>query len=238
MYSPALGQLQPDLSASASARQQQPLAPAKAPRTLNGSHTQPSGRFGIKGGSNAAARAAADAAADRQRTQAEAQAGREQARQANLDRQRQRQVEQDRKARALLEEQHAVQTAVAQAEATGFCVQVSGLVFGTSAEDVKTAFGQYGATTFCFIVNEATAKEGDELIARLTFERHADAAEACAKLNGAVADGRPLVVQLAERTALPAALPPVLSISSGTTIRGSTPTGPKGKRPTAAQVPR
>lgn len=48
---------------------------------------------------------------------------------------------------------------------------------------LQTAFGQYGATLHCFIVNEAELKETDELIARLTFERHADAVEACAKLK-------------------------------------------------------
>lgn len=48
---------------------------------------------------------------------------------------------------------------------------------------MQTAFGQYGVTTFCFIVNEDTATEADELVARLVFERRVEADSAVSKLK-------------------------------------------------------
>ncbi|KAK4054944.1 hypothetical protein OIV83_000868 [Microbotryomycetes sp. JL201] len=105
--------------------------------------------------------------------------------------------------RQRLEKEHAEQSRIAEQEDKGSVVQVEGLVTGTSAED--TAFGAYGETSFCFIANE---NSGNDLIARLTFKRYEDANQACIKLNGAIADGKPLTVKMVNRTPFPPPLPP------------------------------
>lgn len=48
---------------------------------------------------------------------------------------------------------------------------------------MQTAFSAYGDTSYCFVVNEVTATEEDDLIARLVFERKKDAEQACQKLK-------------------------------------------------------
>ncbi|KAM0746877.1 hypothetical protein T439DRAFT_383896 [Meredithblackwellia eburnea MCA 4105] len=114
---------------------------------------------------------------------------------------------------------------IATREAEGFVVQVEGLVFGTSAEDVQTAFGSYGETSFCIIVNQETASPSEDLIARLVFERKKDASEACLKLNGGIADGRPLKVFITTPTPLPDELAPGPSASNGrSSFHASAPT--------------
>ncbi|GAA5838479.1 hypothetical protein JCM9279_003256 [Rhodotorula babjevae] len=107
--------------------------------------------------------------------------------------------------RKLLEDQRQKTLAIAQHEQQGFVVQVEGLVSGTSAEDVQAAFGAYGEIVYCFVPDPDAA----DLVARLTFSRHADAADACSKLDGAIADGRPLSVKQVDRTPVPPALPPL-----------------------------
>ncbi|GAA5980940.1 hypothetical protein JCM10908_003925 [Rhodotorula pacifica] len=109
------------------------------------------------------------------------------------------------KQRKELEKQRQEKVKIAKEEDLGFVVEVAGLVAGTSAEDVQTAFGAYGEIRFCFIVDP----NASDLIARLTFTRHDDAAAACSKLDGAIADGRPLHVKQATRTPMPPALPPL-----------------------------
>ncbi|KPV78252.1 uncharacterized protein RHOBADRAFT_50742 [Rhodotorula graminis WP1] len=133
--------------------------------------------------------------------------------QQQLQRQQQRQAEiAARKERAeaarqrkVLEDQRRRTLDIAQHEQQGFVVQVEGLVSGTSAEDVQAAFGAYGEIVYCIVPDPDAA----DLVARLTFSRHADAADACAKLNGAIADGRPLGVKQVDRTPIPPALPPL-----------------------------
>ncbi|KAM0793293.1 hypothetical protein ACM66B_000753 [Microbotryomycetes sp. NB124-2] len=126
-----------------------------------------------------------------------------------------RQVEQRKK----LEKQHAEQTRIAEQEDKGSVVQVEGLVVGTSADDVQTAFGNYGETSFCYIANE---NSGGDLIARLTFKRYEDANQACIKLNGAIADGKPLTVKMVNRTPFPNPLPP-FSMEAATPVATSIP---------------
>lgn len=119
-HSPALGQVSSPFGSTPPT----PTTPTNA-HQAHGSQHNGASRFGIKGGSKA---------------QADANAQREQQRLAVLERQRQqRQQDEDRKARQLAEQHHATQTAIAQAEQYGFVVQVEGLVFGTSAEDVKVS---------------------------------------------------------------------------------------------------
>ncbi|KDE06076.1 hypothetical protein MVLG_03627 [Microbotryum lychnidis-dioicae p1A1 Lamole] len=120
------------------------------------------------------------------------------------------------------QENARLQRKIADFEGKGFVIQVEGLVYGTSADDVQTAFGAYGETTFCFIVNEATAREDDPLIARLTFKRFEDAADACAKLHGAIADGRELTVKQVERTPPPATSTDILGTAPSSLISVST----------------
>ncbi|GAA5903277.1 hypothetical protein JCM8208_002263 [Rhodotorula glutinis] len=107
--------------------------------------------------------------------------------------------------RKVLEDQRQKTVLIAQHEQQGFVVQVEGLVSGTSAEDVQAAFGAYGEIVYCFVPDPNAA----DLVARLTFSRHADAADACSKLDGAIADGRPLRVKQVDRTPYPPALPPL-----------------------------
>ncbi|GAA6027028.1 hypothetical protein JCM8202_005614 [Rhodotorula sphaerocarpa] len=142
------------------------------------------GAIGIKG-TNAAAQARREAELLRKRHEKE--------RAEALRKRKELEAERERKVK------------IAKEEDLGFVVEVGGLVTGTSAEDVQTAFGQYGEIRFCFVVDESAS----DLVARLTFTRHDDAAAACAKLDGAIADGRPLRVQLAKRTPMPAPLPPM-----------------------------
>lgn len=102
-----------------------------------------------------------------------------------------------------LEKQRQETVKIAKEEELGFVVEVAGLVAGTSAEDVQaslgfclsarsnasslhsvpsllqTAFGAYGEIRFCFIVDP----KASDLVARLTFTRHDDAAAACSKLE-------------------------------------------------------
>lgn len=96
----------------------------------------------------------------------------------------------------------------------------------------QTAFASYGEIKHCFIVDEKSAREGDQLIARITFSKHDEAKTACHKLeyvphfvlilplpnklmtrwcgaySGAIADGRPLRVQNVPRSPFPKPLPP------------------------------
>ncbi|GAA5960090.1 hypothetical protein JCM8115_004531 [Rhodotorula mucilaginosa] len=109
-----------------------------------------------------------------------------------------------------LEKQRQETVKIAKEEELGFVVEVAGLVAGTSAEDVQTAFGAYGEIRFCFIVDP----KASDLVARLTFTRHDDAAAACSKLDGAIADGRPLRVKQATRTPMPPPLPPMPKVAS------------------------
>ncbi|KAK4704299.1 hypothetical protein P7C70_g1910, partial [Phenoliferia sp. Uapishka_3] len=159
-------------------------------------------RFGILGAKGEAAKKAAREQAERERRAA-----------LQLEQKRRQQAEEARKVAM-------AQKVIAEKESEGFVVQVEGLVFGTSAEDVQTAFGAYGETSYCFIVNEATATEDDELVARLVFERKKDAEQACLKLkfvvllpstlsstnsifhlrSGAIADGKPLRVAISPST--------------------------------------
>ncbi|GAA5997392.1 uncharacterized protein JCM10292_000227 [Rhodotorula paludigena] len=152
---------------------------------------------------------------------------REAARQANLARIAQQKEREERAAllreRKVLEQKRQAQIQISKEEELGFVVQVEGLVNGTSAEDVQTAFGAYGEIRYCYIIDETAA----DLQARLTFTRHADASDACAKLDGAVADGRPLSVKQVSRTPMPAPLPP---LPKATTI----PTGPASRAPADA----
>ncbi|GJN92252.1 hypothetical protein Rhopal_005282-T1 [Rhodotorula paludigena] len=108
---------------------------------------------------------------------------REAARQANLARIAQQKEREERAAllreRKVLEQKRQAQIQISKEEELGFVVQVEGLVNGTSAEDVQTAFGAYGEIRYCYIIDETAA----DLQARLTFTRHADASDACAKLE-------------------------------------------------------
>ncbi|BGP36511.1 hypothetical protein JCM10450v2_000408 [Rhodotorula kratochvilovae] len=137
--------------------------------------------------------------------------------------------------RRVLEAKQAEVLKHAQQEEKGFVVQVEGLVSGTSAEDVQTAFSAYGEIVHCFVVDAAAV----DLVARLTFSRHNDASEACAKLNGAIADGRPLSVKLVDRTPRPAPLPPLPPLKPIATVAStiSPPTGPRAQRHAAASAP-
>ncbi|SCV68691.1 BQ2448_812 [Microbotryum intermedium] len=114
------------------------------------------------------------------------------------------------------------QKKIADFESKGFVIQVEGLVYGTSADDVQTAFGAYGETTYCYIVNEDTAREDDPLIARLTFKQFDSAAEACAKLHGAIADGRELTVKQVERTPYPPTSTDILGVAPTSSVFVST----------------
>ncbi|GAA5873223.1 hypothetical protein JCM3774_000087 [Rhodotorula dairenensis] len=136
-----------------------------------------------------------------------------------------------------LEKQRQEKVKIAKEEELGFVVEVAGLVAGTSAEDVQTAFGAYGEIRFCFIVDP----NASDLVARLTFTRHDDAAAACSKLDGAIADGRPLRVKQASRTPMPPALPamPEAGPSASTPmldLTGNSPTS-AARRPAAPVVP-
>ncbi|GAA6006624.1 hypothetical protein JCM10207_004997 [Rhodosporidiobolus poonsookiae] len=188
-------------------------APAPAPAVANGGATL-TARLGIKGSSDAAQQKEREAA---QRRQA------------------QREREEAVKARKMLEKERQETVKIAKEEECGFVVQVMGLVSGTSAEDVQTAFGQYGDIRFCFIVDAASSN----LIARLTFTKHDDASTACEKLNGAVADGRPLSVKQVARTPMPPALPKLAPATVPTgpkALFAGVPTAPKGRRGGAKQA--
>ncbi|GAA6020754.1 hypothetical protein JCM11491_003519 [Sporobolomyces phaffii] len=179
-------------------------------------------RLGIKGSSN---------------HQAQQELQRQERERQRLERSEKVRIERERREqlriRKELEKDYADNLRIAEFEETGFVVQVEGLVFGTSGEDVQTAFASYGEIKHCFIVNDKTAREGDQLTARITFSRHEDAKTACHKLDGAIADGRPLRVHHVPRSPFPAALPPLAdnfaSIPSGTTgVSNVPPTGPRG----------
>ncbi|GAA6051681.1 hypothetical protein JCM3770_001226 [Rhodotorula araucariae] len=133
--------------------------------------------------------------------------------------------------RKVLEAKRAEALKHAQEEEKGFVVQVEGLVSGTSAEDVQTAFSAYGEIVYCYVVDANAA----DLVARLTFSRHNDASDACAKLDGAIADGRPLSVKQVDRMPRPAPLPPLPPIKPVSTVAPShiadgVPTGPRANR--------
>ncbi|GAA5897400.1 hypothetical protein JCM6882_001877 [Rhodosporidiobolus microsporus] len=169
-------------------------------------------QIGIKGRS--------DQAAERRRQQ-EARAQAERERKELLELRKKQNKEREEKVK------------VAKEEEMGFVVQVEGLVSGTSAEDVQTAFGAHGDIRFCYIVDPSSAI----LIARLTFTKHDDAATACSKLDGAVADGRPLRVKQVSRTPMPPplpALPKVLNspvaVPAGPRGLAGVPTGPRGRQ--------
>ncbi|BGO96551.1 hypothetical protein NBRC10513v2_000489 [Rhodotorula toruloides] len=165
-----------------------------------------------------------------------AAAQREAARRANLERMAaQKERAELIRQRKELEKERQEKVKIAKEEDLGFVVQVDGLVAGTSAEDVQTAFGSYGEIRFCFIVDPAAS----ELSARLTFTRYDDAAAACSKLDGAIADGRPLSVKQTSRTPMPPPLPPLpkhsvgpalVGTSSATGAAASVPTGPRSQR--------
>ncbi|GAA5923337.1 RNA recognition motif domain-containing protein [Sporobolomyces koalae] len=159
-------------------------------------------RFGIRGSSNQV---------ERERIEQQRNAKAERIR---IEREKREQV----RARKLLEKTHAAQMQVATQEETGFVVQVEGLVYGTSREDVQTAFGSYGEIRYCFIVDEDLAREGDVLVARITFSRHEDAKTACHKLDGAIADGRPLTVRSVPRSPFPPQLPAHQPSSAARTV--------------------
>ncbi|GAA5861325.1 hypothetical protein JCM1840_005335 [Sporobolomyces johnsonii] len=206
----------PQLLLSASA----PAAPVPTPAPTAPVAQQPDmfARLGIKGSS--------DAAAEKERQ-----------RQAKLQRAKaERERKEQLRLRKELEAEREIKVKIAQEEDLGFVVQVEGLVYGTSAEDVQTAFGSYGEIRFCFIVNEKTATEQDELVARLTFTRYDDAATACSKLDGAVADGRPLKVQQVSRSPMPPALPPLAAITAATAAP-AIPTGPRAVPAAPAPAP-
>ncbi|ORY75065.1 hypothetical protein BCR35DRAFT_325903 [Leucosporidium creatinivorum] len=215
---PALTRALSDSAADRAVPQARQAAPPTGPKGLMQ-------RLGIKGSSSEAQ--------DRQR--------RDEERRARLEQQKQEKARADAArreaaARKKAEEDREVQLGIAQQEDMGFVVQVEGLVYGTSAEDVQTAFGAYGETSFCFIVNEQSAREGDALIARLTFKIYDDAVTACNKLNGAIADGRPLKVEQVSRTPIP---PPIAAVLGAAPARngGGIPTGPRADRkPVAAPV--
>lgn len=157
-------------------------------------------RLGIKGRKNS------EAVAERQRQQAIAE--RERKEKADLQRAAEARNKAAIEARRLAEANWNRLSTIAKEEDMGFVVQVEGLVYGTSADDVQvsgfekvcrvwaaeadqarrlspmqTAFSAYGDTSFCFVLNELTATETDDLIARLTFKVHADAVDACTKLK-------------------------------------------------------
>ncbi|BGP28766.1 hypothetical protein JCM10296v2_000502 [Rhodotorula toruloides] len=165
-----------------------------------------------------------------------AAAQREAARRANLERMAaQKERAELIRQRKELEKERQEKVKIAKEEDLGFVVQVDGLVAGTSAEDVQTAFGSYGEIRFCFIVDPAAS----ELSARLTFTRYDDAAAACSKLDGAIADGRPLSVKQTSRTPMPPPLPPLpkhsvgpvlVSTPSATGAAAGVPTGPRSQR--------
>ncbi|GAA5969161.1 hypothetical protein JCM11641_007493 [Rhodosporidiobolus odoratus] len=139
-----------------------------------------------------------------------------------------RKQQQERQERLKLRKQQELEwqrkADIAKEEDKGVVVEVEGLVSGTSAEDVQTAFGAYGEILFSFIVDPSAT----ELIARLTFSKHHDAADACSKLHGAIADGRPLRVQTTTRTPMPAPLPPFAGGPSPIAAAGGVPSGPRG----------
>ncbi|BGP12541.1 hypothetical protein JCM10213_004874 [Rhodosporidiobolus nylandii] len=176
-------------------------------------------RLGIKGG--------ADMQAQRRREQ-EARLAAQKEREEMIKRRKEQEAERQKVVR------------IAQEEEKGFVVQVEGLVQGTSAEDVQTAFGSYGEISFCFVVDESAA----DLVARLTFAKYSDAAEACSKLDGAIADGRPLRVQHVSRTPQPASLPPLPKVAApvatvaptGPRAQAGVPSGPRGGRRAARQA--
>ncbi|BGP21586.1 RNA recognition motif domain containing protein [Rhodotorula toruloides] len=165
-----------------------------------------------------------------------AAAQREAARRANVERMAaQKERAELMRERKELEKERQEKIKIAKEEDLGFVVQVDGLVTGTSAEDVQTAFGSYGEIRFCFIVDPAAS----ELSARLTFTRYDDAAAACSKLDGAIADGRPLQVKQVSRTPMPPPLPPLPKHSVGPALVGTSPaavaragvpTGPRSQR--------
>ncbi|GAA6031987.1 hypothetical protein JCM8097_003375 [Rhodosporidiobolus ruineniae] len=134
--------------------------------------------------------------------------------------------EEQLKLREQQKKERDVKVKVAQEEEMGFVVQVEGLVQGTSAEDVQTAFGSYGDIRYCFILDPSSAN----LIARLTFTKHDDAAEACSKLDGAIADGRPLRVKQVSRTPMPPPLPKLPPVASSAAAASAPPTGPKAQQ--------
>ncbi|KAL7340913.1 hypothetical protein BJY59DRAFT_111854 [Rhodotorula toruloides] len=83
-----------------------------------------------------------------------AAAQREAARRANLERMAaQKERAELIRQRKELEKERQEKVNIAKEEDLGFVVQVDGLVAGTSAEDVQTAFGSYGEIRFCFIVD-------------------------------------------------------------------------------------
>ncbi|GAA5856349.1 hypothetical protein JCM8547_000881 [Rhodosporidiobolus lusitaniae] len=211
------------------ARQQEQQQLVAARRGVAQPVPQNQARFGIKGTSNAAA-------LQRKQQEARQKAEREY---AELVRLRKEEVQ-----------KREEKVKIAQEEEKGFVVQVEGLVQGTSAEDVQTAFGSYGEISYCFIVDP----NSQNLAARLTFTKHFDAAQACLKLDGAIADGRPLRVQQTSRTPVPPVFPPLPSKASVLSTAGAAapspsaprvppagprtfagvPTGPKGR----SQVPK
>ncbi|GAA5844712.1 hypothetical protein JCM11251_007356 [Rhodosporidiobolus azoricus] len=208
----------------ATVQQVQQQAPANGTGRAVPAQGQQQQQFGIKGRS--------DQAAERRRLQQEKERAQQEQKELRELRQKQeREREREEKAK------------IAREEDKGTVVQVEGLVSGTSAEDVQTAFGSYGEIRFCFIVNPTAAS----LIARLTFSKHEDATTACSKLDGAVADGRPLRVKQVTRTPMPEPLPPLPKMLAGgagaavpTGPRGvaGAPTGPRGRQASkAATVP-
>ncbi|GAA5949816.1 hypothetical protein JCM3765_007702 [Sporobolomyces pararoseus] len=203
-------------TSSHSARSVPPAAATPAPQDLMT-------RLGIKGSSNQQAQL------EQERQEKERQRLLR-AEKVRIERERREQL----RLRKELEKDREEKLKIAEFEETGFVVQVEGLVYGTSAEDVQTAFGSYGEIKHCFIVNEKAAKEGDQLIARITFSRHEDAKTACHKLDGAIADGRPLKVQNVPRSPFPPSLPPlpaILAANSAPPSPAATsplPVGPRG----------
>ncbi|GAA6059875.1 hypothetical protein JCM10212_007080 [Sporobolomyces blumeae] len=202
-------------SASAPATTTSPFA-AAATQSAGGDKTSATlaTRMGIKGVSN----------------EAQERARAQKAERLKLERERRELL----RARKALEKERLELVKIAEQEETGFVVQVEGLIYGTSGEDVQTAFGSYGEIKFCYVVNEKTAKESDELTARLTFSRHEDAATACHKLDGAIADGRPLRVRQVPRSPFPPALPPLpasISSSSAPSSPALSPVAGRGTRP-------
>jgi len=78
------------------------------------------------------------------------------------------------------------------ASSRGNVIEVTGLVRGTTAEDVEAIFKRCGPIT----QSSAKTAPGGDVTVRLTFKHDKDARTAVENFNGQVADGRPLSVRI------------------------------------------